>query len=113
MAQPTVLPEWATQDELDTIYNTSNKAIPSDEKQKWGQRGDKNTLRQDINYLFNKTREWIGTVYIAASTGGIVPADIDDLLGGTWQYIDGGAEPNGGGTTLAGEAVQVFEKIGM
>ena len=121
MAQPTELPNWATLDLVDPTYNTSNKAIPSDLKQKWGQQGDANTLRQDINYLFNKIREWIeyfrdqddvGTVYIVKAAG-VIPSDIDDLLGGSWSYIDGGAEHNGGAETLAGQASQVFEKVGL
>ena len=53
MARPSVYPNWATNDEIDEIYNTPNKEVPSTEKQDYGQRGNKNTFRQDINFLFN------------------------------------------------------------
>lgn len=115
--RPTEKPYWATDDETDGIYGTSNKEQPSTSKQDYGQRGDENTLRQDINYLFNKIREWIdffndqyavNDVYIKyGAAGTTTDAEISDQLGGTWDYIDG---VDGAGT-IAGQDVQVFIKI--
>lgn len=115
MARPTQLPNFATNDEVDPIYGTPNKVEPSTEKKDFGQRGDKNTLRQDINWLFNKIREWIeffreqyqdGDVYIVTDSGQ-TEAQISAQLGGTWQFYDGGT----GQTTLGGVNVLVFEKL--
>lgn len=121
MSRPNDYPEWATQDELDPIFGTPNKNVPSPEKQDFGQRGNKNTLRQDINYLFNRIREWIqffdeqyqvGDVYILVDSGQdplTLEAAVSDQLGGTWEYIDGGAsDPT---DTIAGQPVYVFKKI--
>lgn len=115
MAKPTDYPYWATVSENDPVIGTPNKATPSAEKQSYGQRANRNTLRQDINYLFNKIREWIqffdeqstvGDVYvhIAASAPSLVA--LGTQLGGTWNYIDGGT----GADTIAGEAVIVYKR---
>jgi hypothetical protein len=115
MGRPSDYPLWATQSELDPVYNTANKAVPSTEKQDYGQRGNKNTLRQDINYLFNKIREWIqffneqyqtGDVYIVEDLSQ-TELEISQQLGGTWEFIDGAT----GSDTIAGQAVLVFKKI--
>ncbi len=115
MARPDLYPNWATLDETDPVYNTQNKVQPNSEKQDYGQRGDKNTLRQDINYLFNLIRSWIqffneqyqvGDVYITTDAGQ-TETQISQQLGGTWEFIDGST----GQDTLAGEAVLVFKKI--
>ena len=117
MARPSLLPYWATNDETDPIYNTANKSIPTTQKQDYGQRGNQNTFRQDINYLFNNIRSWLeffndqyalGTVY---STSDLTKteAQISNQLGGTWQFIDG--SNNDGQTTLAGVDVVLFIKI--
>lgn len=116
MARPTNYPEWATQDETDDVYGTPNKVQPSTEKQDYGQRGNRNTLRQDINWLFNTIREWvqffdeqydIGTVVTRNTTGAPTPTELGQTLGGTWEYIDGST----GDGTLAGQAVKVYRKI--
>lgn len=115
MSRPNDYPYWATQDELDSVYGTPNKVIPSSEKQDYGQRGNKNTLRQDINYLFNRIRQWIqffdeqyavNDVYIVEDSGQ-TELQISQQLGGTWEFIDG----VGGSDTIAGQAVLVFKKI--
>jgi hypothetical protein len=115
MARPNDYPYWATLSETDPVFGTPNKATPSVEKQDYGQRANKNTLRQDINYLFNKIREWIqhfneqyavNDVYIVADTGQ-TEAQISAQLGGTWEFIDGAT----GSDTIAGQAVLVFKKI--
>lgn len=121
MARPNVLPFWATQDEIDPLFGTPNKAVPSTEKQDFGQRGQQNTLRQDINYLFNAIREWlqffneqyeVDDVYWlvdAGQTVGTLENSISVQLGGTWEFIDGGSsDPTG---TFAGQDVYVFKKI--
>ena len=121
MPRPSVLPFFATQDEVDATYGTPNKATPSTEKQDFGQRGDKNTLRQDINYLFNKIREWlqffdeqysVGDVYWIVDSGqnfATLENTISIQLGGTWEYIDGGiSDPT---DTIAGQDVYIFKKI--
>lgn len=115
MGRPSRYPYWATQDEIDPIYGTPNKATPSVEKQEYGQRGNKNTLRQDINYLFNLIRSWIqffdeqyaiDDVYIVEDSGQTELA-ISQQLGGTWEFIDGGT----GQDTIAGQNVLVFKKV--
>ena len=117
MARPSDYPYWATQNEVDATYGTPNKTEPSDEKKDFGQRGQKNTLRQDINFLFNKIREWIqffdeqyalNDVYIVSGST-TTNTQISQQLGGTWDYIDG----VNGDDTLAGNPVQVFKKIGL
>lgn len=114
MARPTRYPYWATNDETDPISGTNNKIAPSTEKENYGQRANTNTLRQDINYLFNKIREWlqffdeqfaVNDVYITTDNGQ-TELSISQQLGGTWEFIDGGT----GTDTLAGEAVLVFKK---
>lgn len=111
MARPEDYPYWATQDEVDPLYNTPNKAVPSAEKQDYGQRVGVNTLRQDINYLFNSIREWIqffderyqvGDIFTttdAAATAG----SIGDQLGGTWIAR--------GSNSLGTVTAYVFEKL--
>lgn len=115
MARPEDYPLWATQNESDPTFGTPNKAVPSTEKQDFGQRGNKNTLRQDINYLFNKIREFIqffdeqleiNDVYFVVDNSQ-TEAAISTQLGGTWEFIDGGT----GQDTIAGQAVLVFKKI--
>lgn len=115
MSRPSSYPYWATDDETDEIYGTANKETPSSTKQDYGQRGNVNTLRQDINYLFNKIREWIqffdeqyavDDVYIKNGTG-TDKSEIDTQLGGTWDYLDG----VDGADTIAGQAVQLFKKV--
>ena len=120
MARPSIYPFFATQDEIDPIYGTPNKIAPSTEKQDFGQRGNKNTLRQDINWLFNTIREWIqffdeqydvGTVVTRDNGVGAVvppptPTELSLELGGQWEYISGT-----GDGTLAGRAVKVYRKI--
>ncbi len=110
MAQPDGLPYWATDDENDPTFGTPNKAIPSSTKQSYGQRVGINTLRQDINYLFNKIREWIqflderyavGDIYITADSGATATS-IGIQLGGTWVAQ--------GSDTLASTTVYIFEK---
>lgn len=110
MARPNEIPYWATNDEIDPEYGTPNKAVPNAEKQSYGQRVGINTLRQDINYLFNKIREWIeffdaryqvGDVY--ETTDSLADgASISTQLGGTWTAR--------GSDTRAGQTVYVFEK---
>ncbi len=120
MARPADYPLWATNDENDPITGSANKIIPSTEKQDVGQRANKNTLRQDINYLFNKIREWIqffneqyqiDDVYWIVDSGqtvGTLEAAISTQLGGTWEFIDGGAsDPT---DTVAGQDVYIFVK---
>lgn len=115
MSRPSDYPYWATNDEADPVYGTPNKKVPSLEKQSFGQRANKNTLRQDINYLFNKIREWIqffdeqypvGSVYIHDSTTAPSLVVLGGQLGGTWDYIDSGT----GAATLAGESVIVYKR---
>lgn len=115
MARPNDYPLWATLDENDPVYGTPNKVAPSSIKKDYGQRGNKNTLRQDINFLFNKIRQWIqffneqyavNDVYIVADNGQ-TELQISQQLGGTWEFVDGVS----GSDTLAGQAVLVFRKI--
>ena len=125
MARPTNYPLWATQDEIDPEVGTPNKEVPSVEKQNFGQRANKNTLRQDINYLFDKIREWIqffdeqydiGDVYWLVDSGqtfgpsgATIELAISEQLGGKWELIDGGAsDPT---DTVAGQVVYIFKKI--
>lgn len=112
--RPSSYPYWATEDETDATYGTANKEVPSTTKQTYGQQGNVNTLRQDINYLFNKIREWIqffdeqfavNDVYIISGSASTI-SGISDQLGGTWDFIDGA----NGDDTIAGVAVQVFIK---
>lgn len=121
MARPNDYPYWATQNEVDPVYGTNNKEMPSTEKKDYGQRGNKNTLRQDINYLFNLIREWIqffdeqyaiGDVYFTDNSSGQAPDELtlSEQLGGTWEYIDRG-QGGSGDDTIAGVAVKVYEKI--
>ncbi len=114
MTRPLTKPLWATLDETDSENGSENKAVPSTEKQNYGQRTDVNTLRQDINYLFNLIADWIiffddqfdvNDVYIVAGSA-TTTATISTQLGGTWDFIDG----VNGDDTLAGQAVQVFIK---
>jgi len=115
VAKPDYYPYWATVLENDPSNGSPNRSTPSAEKQNYGQRTNKNTLRQDINYLFNKIREWIqffdeqstvGDVYIhlAASAPSLVA--LGTQLGGTWDYIDSGT----GADTIAGQAVIVYKR---
>lgn len=114
MAKPDSYPYWATLSETDPVLGTPNKAVPSTEKQNYGQRANKNTLRQDINYILNKIREHIqffdeqsevGDVYITADLAE-TNVTISARLGGTWNYIDGGT----GADTIAGQNVIVFKR---
>ena len=114
MSRPLLKPLWATLDEIDALNGSPNKAVPTTEKQDFGQRTGVNTLRQDINYLFNLIANWItffddqfdvNDVYIVAGST-TSTATISAQLGGTWDYIDG----VNGDDTLAGQAVQVFIK---
>ena len=121
MARPEDYPLWATQSENDPTVGTPNKAVPDSEKQDFGQRANKITLRQDINYLFNQIREWIqffdeqfevNDVYWIVDSGqtvGTLENVISQQLGGTWEFIDGGAsDPT---DTIAGQDVYIFKKI--
>ena len=114
--RPNDHPLWAEFEDVDPTYNTLNKVAPSTEKQDFGQRGLKNTLRQDINYLFFTISSWIqffdkqydiGTVVTREATGAPTPLELGQVLGGTWEYIDGAS----GDGTLADEAVKVYRKI--
>ena len=118
MARPSKYPFWATQDEVDSFYGTANKIEPSQEKQDFGQRGNKNTFRQDINFLFNKIREWIqffdeqyelGHIVFEDNDSGQAPTEeeLSNTFGGTWEFIDG----INGQTTLAGRQVVGYRKI--
>ncbi len=120
MSRPEDYPFWATNDIVDPVSGSNNKELPSVEKQEIGQAANKNTLRQDINYLFNKIREWIqffdeqyqvDDVYWIIDSGqtvGTLEAAISTQLGGTWEFIDGGAsDPT---DTVAGEDVYIFVK---
>jgi len=114
MARPLTKPLWATLDEIDPVNGSPNKAIPTTDKQNFGQRTGVNTLRQDINFLFNLIAGWItffddqfdiSDVYIVDGST-TTTATISTQLGGTWDFIDG----VNGDDTLAGQAVQVFIK---
>ena len=114
MARPLTKPLWATLDETDPVNGSPNKAVPTTEKQDFGQRTGVNTLRQDINFLFNLIAGWItffddqfeiNDVYIVDGTTTTKEA-ISTQLGGTWDFIDG---VNGEGT-LASVTVQAFVK---
>jgi len=92
VAKPTELPNWATLDENDPEFGTPNKAVPNATKQSFGQRVGVNTLRQDINYLFNRIREFIefldnryevGYVY-ETTDAGATASSVGIQLGGTW-----------------------------
>lgn len=114
--RPTDKPYWATDDETDPTYGTNNKEEPSQSKQDYGQKGNENTLRQDINYLFNKIREWIdffdaqysvGDVYLKEGTT-TLETEISDQLGGTWHYLSGNIATSY--ETIGSIDVQFFEK---
>ncbi len=118
MARPSIYPFWATDDITDPIYGTPNKSSPETEKQDYGQRGNQNTFRQDINYLFNTIRTWIqffdeqyelGHVVFEDNDSGQAPDEdtLSNSLGGTWEFIDG----VNGQTTLAGRQVVGYRKI--
>lgn len=114
MSRPEDYPKWADKTETDQIYGTANKAVPSIQKQEYGQRGNQNTLRQDINYLFFKIYRWIkffdkqlqvGTIHIVVDEGQ-TELQMSKRLGGKWEFfnVDGKA-------TMAGVPVLVFEKV--
>jgi len=115
MTRPTEYPYWATILENDPVTGTPNREVPSLEKQNYGQRANKNTRRQDINYLFNRIREHIqffdeqdvgGNIYIHAAASAPTLLELADRFGGVWEYIDGAT----GADTLAGQNVIVYKR---
>ncbi len=116
MSRPSEKPNWATDNIVDPENGSANKIVPTTDKQQYGQRTEQNTIRQDINYLFNKIREWIqffdeqtavNDVYIVADNSQS-EATISAQLGGTWSY--GGGSYANAQDTLGGENILVFKK---
>jgi hypothetical protein len=116
--QPAIYPEWATDDiqqlidingdAIDEVLD--NKIEPTPEWKASGQLFQENLPYPYFNFEFNLIDEWvqhldqrqiIGDIHISKS--GESAANISTRLGGTW--VDHGTD------TLAGQTVNVFEKI--
>lgn len=115
-AQPTLIPEWAT-NTVEEPYvapngNTilvTNKEEPTQEFKDSGELAGEPLPRAYINFQFNLIKEWVehlneryvvGDFHLGAS--GDTAGAVSIRLGGTWV--------SRGTDTLAGQTVRLFEK---
>jgi hypothetical protein len=115
--QPTLYPEWASNDEQQTVdlegdevlTVVDNKVEPTEEWKASGEEFQENLPRQYINYQFDLINDWVtyfdqGVVgdYKVLGTAE-TQTTVEVRFKGTWSDL--------GTDTIAGETIRLFKKI--